>query len=128
MQAQNNSNKSLHIPQSAKPSYLITITLLIVAITEEPLEPVTTNTAATTVMITSTQDGGTDTSSMATATTPTTGSPASESTADMSTNTGPGVLGSSSTATLGASADLTSSNPDVNIAANQETNKRMYHT
>ena len=99
-----------------------------VAITDRPLEPVTTITAATIVdVITSTQDGGTDSISMATETTPNAGS--TESTAGMITNTGPGVLGSSSTATPDASADLTSSSPDmnINIAANQETaNKRMY--
>ena len=108
------------LPQSVKPSYLITISynllfLTVVAITE----PVTTNTAATAVSTDSS-------SSMATATilTPTTESPEPVGT---STNTVPdlGVLSSSSTTpgTVVASP----LNPDVNVAANQKTSKRTYN-
>ena len=90
--------------------------IVAITVTEEPQEPVTTNTTGTDGTTVSTQDGSTDPiSSVVSVTTPTTGSP------DVSTNTGPGVIGSLSTAvTRGAS----SASPDVNIAANQETNRR----
>ena len=112
-----------------KLSYLITssynlLFLVVAAITEEP---VTTNTAATAVTIASTgEGGGTDsTSSMATATTvliPTTGSSEPMGT---STNTAPNLGVLSSLSTTPGAVGASPLNPDMNIAANQETSKRM---